>query len=970
MTVVAFLKRVVSFVLHVAALAALYVVLRPVFTWYLAKVPLLGVDLYYSATYGAYQLRNFSLPFNSFKDIWFAGYPLFRDLFQLYFYLMVPFIKDFGLIEGIKLYVVAVTLGFAASCYFLFYQLGRNIVLGLLLTILVLFSVNVYGAMIWGGSLPYYSSQLFFPLCMGFLVYYRRTGEKRWFYLSALLAGLGINGHPMPIIAYVFPGLFLVSFLWISGSLRAHIKKAAVDVMTYLVLVVLLGARMFYPYLANLVYSIFHGQLFGAIGTLTGVTPASTSLQTEGAVNFSRTLIPRMLEDSEGMLLPLLALGGAAFGISLLMSKRTKRIVRVLPFALLCFYVWGHVVVNANGIPLLSQGWYRAFWAFPVTLGALAASLWGGFFQGIEFTLPRKGKVVSASVSILVTVIFSLVFGGIGVYFVTQDHSAFFEKMDLRSEVSSAFPEVLSIRTGSDDLEELRQELVPPFLDPNDKNWRLYTADAAVNIWWNALYPLPLARGYIDPPLATSQRWGLFWLDLAIAGDSLVRDFAVPREDAYYQTLYLIDWYGIRYFEGGRAGSKGPSVPPSSYLLENEIFDRDEERTVHGAILKYQTESGKPELHMEVPQSLRFLRVADEFASPILAGTQAPAILFFGDSTAYEDFSRVLGTYNLNSRFVIPVYGGKEMKGLSEKFLEPYSAVVASSYSIGNGSKVFDELDRFVRQGGGLFIDTGGDTKEANSIALPYPLPITTSQQEEMGRLWDFSATSDPVFDGVTLSGFGPPVYQDSQWKLAVPVSDADIREGAKVLLTHQGKPVLVEQAVGEGKVFWSGINLLYHHNQYKSRDEAQLFKNILTTLLPMEEHAPVLGTATWDRPETVRLELAQAPKGILFKEEGYAGWSAVLEEPHKQRLPISLTGPTAPGFMYIPLPQDLDGPVRVLFRYRGTPEYWFFELLSLLTALLLIDQIVLGGRVVCRRLPKLHGRFLTHAKGWWEKEE
>jgi len=165
-------------------------------------------------------------------------------------------------------------------------------------------------------------------------------------------------------------------------------------------------------------------------------------------------------------------------------------------------------------------------------------------------------------------------------------------------------------------------------------------------------------------------------------------------------------------------------------------------------------------------------------------------------------------------------------------------------------------------------------------------------------------------------------------------------------------------------------MNLLYHLNQYKSPDEVRLMKNILTSLVPMEEHPPILGRATWDRPETVRLELAQAPKGILFKEEGYAGWSAALEKPHTRRLPISLTGPTSPGFMYVPLPEDLDGPITVLFRYRGTPEYWAFELVSLMTALLLLDQIVLGGRVVGRRLPQLRRRMLTHAKGWWEKEE
>ena len=181
---------------------------------------------------------------------------------------------------------------------------------------------------------------------------------------------------------------------------------------------------------------------------------------------------------------------------------------------------------------------------------------------------------------------------------------------------------------------------------------------------------------------------------------------------------------------------------------------------------------------------------------------------------------------------------------------------------------------------------------------------------------------------------------------------------------------MLVERSLGEGKVFWSGVNLLYHTNQYKNPDEVLLLKNILTSLVPLEEHPPVLGVATWDRPETVRLELAEVPKGILFKEEGYAGWSAVLEQPERKRLRVALTGPTSPGFIYVPLPQDLQGPVTILFRYRGTLTYWFIELTSVVTAVFLLDQIMLGGRLTGGRLSGLGRQALRTVKGWWEKEE
>ena len=142
------LKIVGNLLLLLASFFVVAYALNPFAQWYLGKIPALGVDLYNSVTYAAYQLDQFSLPFNSFKDFWFGGYPLFRDYPQLYYYLMVPFVKTYGKVQGVQMYGLFSLFLLGASSLILFYRLSRNIILALVLVLLVLYSVNTYGALI------------------------------------------------------------------------------------------------------------------------------------------------------------------------------------------------------------------------------------------------------------------------------------------------------------------------------------------------------------------------------------------------------------------------------------------------------------------------------------------------------------------------------------------------------------------------------------------------------------------------------------------------------------------------------------------------------------------------------------------------------------------------------------------------------------------------------------------------------
>ena len=174
----------------------------------------------------------------------------------------------------------------------------------------------------------------------------------------------------------------------------------------------------------------------------------------------------------------------------------------------------------------------------------------------------------------------------------------------------------------------------------------------------------------------------------------------------------------------------------------------------------------------------------------------------------------------------------------------------------------------------------------------------------------------------------------------------------------------------GEGEVVWSGINLPFHYNQYKSDVESELFINILSQFTDISDRAPIDAATEWKRPEKVAIETNQKPRGILFKEQGYSGWSARLSGTG-QKLPIYIAGPSYPGFMYVPLEGvKFDTPLAVQFSYRGTVIYWFASLVNFVAVLAILEWSIFGGHLFGKRHSNLVMKLAGQLTGWWRKEE
>lgn len=959
-----------TIIFDVIAVVIFFKVIEPFAKWYLSKSPAVGVDLYNSVTYVSYHLRHFSLPFNSFKDIWFGGYPLILDFPQTAFYLMIPFARQFGTVVGVQIFALVALFIFIYCCFQLYFKLSKNFGISVFLAGLVFLSPNIYPSLTWAGSIPYFASMAFLPLGLLLAVNYFEEPDFGNLLVLTLVAAIGFLIHPLSILVFLIPSIIifiLISSISLSHKLTFALKHLLVFALVFL------GCTFVVTY--KYVFDL--GSFIEVITPSSAVSASNSQVAVESAAAsaaYLKAQIPRLLTNTDPMLLKMLYVGAGLALVGLVLSPSKKKIGLTLCFLFVTLLTVVHPILNLSGI--FSLFWhdpYRAFWQFTTLVGALSAIFWGHFFSALAEKLNPKNYLpflhigVNAIMALLFLSIFYILFQNkVTNLLSTIEHTSYL------IELSSTYPEALSIDVRQNSQDRLKKQVLPSFLNESEKNFRLYSADATVNIWWNSFFDIPLARGYVDPPLSTSQRGGLFWLDIAIANDSLVRDFKYGQETAYNNALFLIDWNGIGYFEGGRQGVKGPSAPPSSYLLNSEVFEKEEEVTTYGSVSKWSTASGVPELKLNAAQNLKFYKLREQYTSPILTATNAPAAIFFGTRANYEDYLRLLASVNINSRKLVLVYGSAYADSLNLAQLADFEAVFLDSYKFHNRNRGFGVLEKYVEGGGKLYLETGGETKEADSEDLPKVFPIKNSQRGGMGRDWDLAIVDKEVTSSVDLSQFGPPIFDDDQWK----VTSTDInslRDGAQVILENKGRPVLVRETRGKGQVYWSGVNLAFHYSHYKSRDEAKLFGNMLSAMINLTENQLVESNPVWQSPQKVRIEAGNKARGILFKEQGYDGWKAMVSVAGKNfdNQKLYLAGPTYPGFIYLPLGNiGEEGPTVVMFNFNGRSLYWFAAFINLVAVLAVFEVVLFSGYFVGRHVHYHLGKLGKKVFHWWEREE
>lgn len=966
---------VVSLLIHLAAIGLIIYLIWPVAKWYFSQVPAKGIDLYLSASYVSHLLKDFAFRFNGWKEFWFAGVPYSVDYPSLYFYLMTPFAKLYGLIPGIQRFAIFSLFVFAVFSYLLYQELSKNRLLAVVLTLGTIYSVNLYRALVWAGGIPFWTTQALFPIIIFFIVKYCQTENRKWFYLAALASGLGIMGHPQNFINIILPSAFVILFLWRPLLKKFSPVRRFSDVFLLGFLIYLIGL----PFLTSWLPLDNLGTLIAFLGVFvsmpfqhadnvgTGMgSPLEGLSETD---QWTRNQFNFTFSDTNQIIWTLLAVTVILFLPSIIFRKnRFRGLFALLPFSFLPVWTIGLIFLFSRGIDVYVTGWYKAFWPVVVSVSILIAFLWGesqavfserDFWRSKPLKIFRWGGVIALNVSLII----------LGIYFIFLGQNDFPAKLEKVAEYSSAFPEILNVKTEKNEWLALKDQLTPKLMVDNPRNYRLYDIDATINIWWPTLENMPLTRGYVDPPV---KRGDIFWLDAGLgptsAGpkSSLIEDWHTPEEVADNNVRFLLDWSATRYLEGNHSNTSNSHFAPN--IITDKFVETSETVEARGGIAnRYSKEAIWSD---ELPQQLNYYRVKADLISPILMTTDATVILHLGDEDGYDILTRLLGALNLGPRKIILTKGPKFLDQISPADLKNFSAIILYKYDYQSYNKSWKMIASYIEKGGSVFIDTGPEVKESDTSLLPasFPselpkfFPIKRTVRKSLGENWEPEVPDLKINKGIDFNKFSPLIFDKKDWSISYPIEESDLRDNTAVILKQQGRTIVAEQTYSKGKIIWSGYNLPYHAIRDYNSQELMFFNNLLGELVTLGKEQSY-GETSWVSPRERTIKVS-GEKGVLFKERAFEGWQASL---NGKNLKIYKVGPSDPGYMYVRLPDGASGTVRFVF--NGSFASKLYSGISVISILLILDYL-LGGKIILAILRRLASRFHLGAGKWWSKDK
>ena len=622
--------------------------------------------------------------------------------------------------------------------------------------------------------------------------------------------------------------------------------------------------------------------------------------------------------------LGLLVAFGLAVLVGILFFKKHKSNNLILPLMVLLGYFLIFQVATMFGVNpiggLLFPG--RSFWYFGLLLAVVAAVLLSPLvFKG-------KGRWWRWLIGLIISgVIGWVVLGN-------------------RLEIDRLLP--LSNKTwlGKAEQDETLVDLYKTSLtgiwdevDQDDTNVRVWL-HAFPKIYWSIVSLVPQAEGYFHFYTKYSADRSA-WLFATLAEET-VENQTIPQDMADKQGQFLIDWYGVKYLL---------PFPGSEFNLAPRFWEENE------YILKRSAED---------PPAV--LTIKPEFTSGIIEAVKVPLVGFVGSDEGYDTFLRDLGMLNLNTHYLIPLRLAESVDDLKKQDLEKLDMLVV--YNFKGKGRGWKRIAEFVKTGGSLFIETGGNALLREGIGMPEVFPMNELKFGDLGRDWQVEAGGGLV--GIDFEKLEPLMFKDEPWKLSYVEERDWLRQGSEVWLSQAGRPVVVVSKLSKGKVVWSGLNSWYRPWEFKKNGmvEVEILEVLLKSLLTTNYQADVGVRIRRERAERIVVEGSDFT-GVVVKENHLPGWQAwVKSEGKKQRLKIYSAGL---DFMYVAIPEELrDKLVKVEFSYQGWWFYWLLFGVSAVALVVVIGEIVTNGKI----LKQLKGgildpeRYLKKIGGWWDKEE
>ena len=913
-------------ILHFSALVILAVAY-----WSFAKGYLFGSQPYGNDYLTGYIYTDFfrkflTWPPAGWENFWYSGISVFNGYPWPFFYFIQPLVRVLGTSWGLEIASIITFFLFFVFAYWLFWELARDRFLALLLSLLLLHSFGVFNSLPWNGFVIAAVTQMFLPLVLYLVVVFYRHRNLKLLLTAGLMNGLAILFHPTNGLILVFIPAVLILFFWHDRQIKFWSRDKIKFCFLFSLISFLIGAAVLYPYIG---YELAKVEKLHCLGEA------------------CRGNIPWLLS----FLNPLLYVIAGILVVILLVEKLLHQknnlqrgLIFLVPLVYLLAFLAGEKTNLLEAIsPLMWPE--RLIWAVGVLLGAVLAAFWGSLYLRKK----RLWRIVSAV--IFSGVIFVLVLGRPFPF--SLDHEDWRMRQWLGPIVLDFSPLLSPLGTYPPEAylyvaDKYKKAdvttILPSWLEKDDANYRFDSLEYTVNFWWNLATDVPNTRGYVNL-LRGHQSYWYGWL-MSVLKDFWGEEVTRPKEIEQKTASFLIDWYAIRYSE-----AVSLHEPYADFILKEPFIDRKEE-IKDNPVTKY---------------PLTFYRFASELTSPIVKASRAPSLLVVGSGKrdVYDTLIRVLAAENLNSQVLMPLRGPETLEELKKYELGNFDIIFLSDYRY-EDFRSWDVLSDYVKNGGNLIIDTGTEVRESDNATLPEGIqelpevfPSKTTKRESLGTEWQLGTTDHPMVAGIDLGEFGPLLFEGFPWKLSYIPNQASLKEGAKVLLTQNGYPVLVSWKLGNGEVIWSGLNLPYHFQSYDRPTEAKLLANIISFLAGGLPKADVEALISRSRPEKVEIR-GQDFSGVVFKEHFDPGWQATV---NGKRVRIYSAGP---DFMYVRVPQSFKGEVKVEFFYRGTLDNWFFFFLSLGSIGLTVFYLVAGGRLKFRFFAPSRRKI----EGWWAKEE
>jgi hypothetical protein len=267
----------------------------------------------------------------------------------------------------------------------------------------------------------------------------------------------------------------------------------------------------------------------------------------------------------------------------------------------------------------------------------------------------------------------------------------------------------------------------------------------------------------------------------------------------------------------------------------------------------------------------------------------------------------------------------------SDADLSRYAGVILLGYQYHDQGAAWTRLDRYVKAGGHLFVETGWQYVDPDWDAgtAPSLLPVASLR-------WSALDPSAPVqVDGATDQQFGSFTYGSGGWGAS---SAPSARQGATELVRVGDRVVAARWDVGRGRVFWSGMNLMAHDATSGSADEDRFLADQLGWLFAPAASASsqVSLLPSWNGSDQVSLALepSAGPSLVLLKESLFPGWTARLVTPNGSSS-VDLVG-SEMDFMLANLASVPPGSTLV-FSYGPTTAVYLSWALSVVSLLMML---------------------------------